>query len=195
MNEEKEDKIAKIAAAGGYLSIALLGAWKLMRGNRSKAKSAAWLLQPHTPSEMAALPLGAVRGDEPPTAPQLQDLTPGTAGAAPLDLLARAAAQDEKSEGLVNNESTLGDERPKSGPTKDAIEWMLANQSLESPLLLGWSRPQPDKLPLPTYAPAIMAFGIVLFAMGLATTWYVCVVGAIVFAVAAHRWTAQLQGE
>jgi hypothetical protein len=189
MNEQEEDKIAKVAVAGGYLSIALLGAWKLLRGNRSSAKRPAWLLQPHTPS--VALPPGAELGDEPPTAPQPQDLTPGTPGAAPLDLLARTATEEVKETG----ESALEQDWPNAGAPKDAIALVLAHQSLESPLIMGWSRPQPTKLPLPTYAPAIMAFGIVLFAMGLATTWYVCVVGAIVFAIAAHRWTAQLQGE
>ncbi len=191
MNEQEEDKIAKVAVAGGYLSIALLGAWKLLRGNKSNAQRPAWLLQPHTPGTIVVLPPGAELGDEPPTAPKLQDLTPGTPGAAPLDLLGRAAAEEAKQ----TNESALKQERPSASATEDAIESVLAHQSLERPLLIGWSRPQPTKLPLPTYAPAIMAFGIVLFAMGLATTWYVCVVGAIVFAIAANRWTAQLQGE
>jgi hypothetical protein len=31
--------------------------------------------------------------------------------------------------------------------------------------------------------------------MGLATVWYVCLVGSLVFAVAAWRWTGELQGE
>jgi hypothetical protein len=72
---------------------------------------------------------------------------------------------------------------------------LLERQSLESARLPGWALPMPDRLPVPTYAPAVMALGIVVFAMGLATTWYVCLVGASVFAVAAWRWAGELQGE
>ena len=80
-------------------------------------------------------------------------------------------------------------------PESSSVEGLLEYQSLASRRLAGWTVPQPQKLPVPTYSPAIMAFGIVVFAMGLATTWYVCVVGSLVFAVAAWRWTGELQGE
>ena len=76
--------------------------------------------------------------------------------------------------------------------TEDEV---LKRQSLDSKLLPGWHLPMPARLPVPTFAPAIMAMGIVFFVMGIVTKWYVCVVGIIVFAVATWRWVEELQGE
>jgi hypothetical protein len=97
----------------------------------------------------------------------------------PLDRVARLAGRSELPEPL--EPSSVGE--------------VLEQQSLMSDQLEGWSAAAPERLPIPTYAPAIMALGVVLFAMGLATVWYVCVVGSIVFAIAAWRWTGELQGE
>ena len=76
--------------------------------------------------------------------------------------------------------------------TEDEV---LKRQSLTSKLLPGWHLPAPEGLPVPTFAPAIMAMGIVFFVMGIVTTWYVCVAGIIVFAVATWLWVAELQGD
>jgi hypothetical protein len=114
--------------------------------------------------------------------PQLESLSLNTPGDAPLDRLARLAARNGYSElPLAPEHRSAGD--------------LLEHQSLASAPLEGWSVPEPARLPIPTYAPAIMALGIVLFAMGLATVWYVCVVGSLVFTIAAWRWTGELQGE
>jgi hypothetical protein len=109
----------------------------------------------------------------------LESLSLDTGGDAPLDRVARLAGQTELS---AATEHSSGGE-------------VLEHQSLAGEQLEGWSVPEPARLPIPTYAPAIMAFGIVLFAMGLATVWYVCVAGSLIFAIAAWRWTGELQGE
>jgi hypothetical protein len=118
---------------------------------------------------------------------ELESLSLSTPGDAPLDRLARIAA-DERRENPPP--------RDGSPPQREeSVEDVLQCQALESVRLPGWGEPKPDRLPVPTYAPAVMAFGIVIFAMGLATIWYVCVVGSLVFAVAAWRWVGELQGE
>ncbi|MGH9504127.1 MAG: hypothetical protein ACRD20_14845 [Terriglobales bacterium] len=74
-------------------------------------------------------------------------------------------------------------------------EEVLRTQSLDAAPLPGWSLPVPNSLPLPTFAPAIMAMGIVFVAMGFVSKWYVGGVGAVIFAVAARRWVEELQGD
>jgi hypothetical protein len=134
---------------------------------------------------------------------QLEDLSLETPGDAPLDRLSRRAAVEERQAvlsrpggGVDDPKSPLpqGPSQPWTTSSQNVID-LLERQSLEGAPLSGWARPLPERLPVPTYAPAVMALGIVVFAMGLATTWYVCLVGAAVFAVAAWRWTGQLQGE
>ncbi len=122
-----------------------------------------------------------------------------TPGAAPLDRLARTFNEEKREEeqgvDLTDRVPPFMPHSPRALPTAQAVSAVLSFQSLESEHLAGWHRPNPSELPLPTYAPAVMAFGIVIFAMGLATTWYVCVAGAVVFAIAAWRWTGELQGD
>ncbi len=119
--------------------------------------------------------------------PPLQSLSLSTPGDAPLDRIARMAS--------IPVDQGPPDPEPLTPSVYPRTEDVLEHQSLTDIHLDHWSVPEPARLPIPTYAPAIMAFGIVLFAMGLATIWYVCVVGSIVFAIAAWRWTAELQGE
>ena len=131
----------------------------------------------------------------------LESLSLKTPGDAPLDRVARDAAVDEKN--ATSSEAGLqpSNSPPPTGPPRpwthdsEIVTDVLRRQSLENERLAGWSKPAPDRLPVPTFAPAVMACGIVIFAMGLATVWYVCVAGSIVFAVAAWRWTGELQGE
>src|SRR5579875_2800656 len=106
---------------------------------------------------------------------ELESLSLSTPGDAPLDRLARIAAAEK------HEPPSLGG--GFSPPREESVEDVLQCQELESAPLPGWGEPQPDRLPVPTYAPAVMAFGVVIFAMGLATIWYVCVVGSLVFAV------------
>jgi hypothetical protein len=204
MDEEQKEKLAKAAVAGSYLSLAALAAWRGWRGTQPVAegqpsKSIARNLFPGlVRPRVERLPAPGVRaGDVAPTQPGLQDLSHGTPGAAALDRLARIAAAEEKQEAAgadTSAEIPPFTQAPREASI-DAVTRVLEHQSLDDELLAGWSRPRPGKLPVPTFAPAIMAFGIILFAMGLATTWYVCVVGSVVFAIAAWRWVGELQGE
>jgi hypothetical protein len=116
-----------------------------------------------------------------------ESLSLSTPADAPLDRLARIAADEKRTP------PSPRDAFPAQ--REESVEDVLQCQGLESARLPGWGEPKPDRLPVPTYAPAVMAFGIVIFAMGLATIWYVCVVGSLVFAVAAWRWVGELQGE
>jgi hypothetical protein len=147
-----------------------VGIWRVVRRQPPSAKSAEAERHSDTEPQFRTV--------------SLSSLSLKTPGNAPLDRIARIAAHPAR----------LEHDLPKP-PRKSSVEDLLEHQSLESDQLDGWSEPAPDHLPIPTYAPAIMAFGIVLFAMGLATIWYVCVAGSVVFAIAAWRWTGELQGE
>jgi hypothetical protein len=122
-----------------------------------------------------------------PSPVEFESLSLSTSGDAPLDRLARVAADEKRKPPSLRDGF--------SPQREESVEDVLQCQGLESARLPGWGEPKPDRLPVPTYAPAVMAFGIVIFAMGLATIWYVCVVGSLVFAVAAWRWVGELQGE
>jgi hypothetical protein len=194
MKERGERSAAAVSLIFGYLAIVGVGVCKAMKAEKppsNGAKSAG-------PGELR----GESRNGKNEREEKLQSLSLGTPGDAPLDRLARRAADEEREEERV--EATGGTReltRPKpTGPpqawTRDSpsVAEVLRHQSLESKPLEGWSIPMPERLPVPTFAPAVMALGIIIFAMGLATIWYVCVVGAIVFAIAAWRWTGELQG-
>ena len=58
-----------------------------------------------------------------------------------------------------------------------------------------WNEPQPASIPALTYAPATMALGIVIFALGLITRWYVALVGGVIFARAIWMWVGDLTDE
>ncbi len=131
--------------------------------------------------------------------PLLPSLSKSVPGIAPLDKLAR---ESEEENGTVDFASRVSAQISTRSVTTSAevtsrnhLDEVLAAQSLASARIPGWNQPTPDRLPVPTFAPAIMAMGIVVFAMGIVTTWYVCVVGVMVFAVATWRWVGELQGE
>jgi hypothetical protein len=56
----------------------------------------------------------------------------------------------------------------------------------------GWHIPQPSSLAAPSYAPAMVAFGIVFIALGAVTVWPLSVVGALIFALAIAKWIGEL---
>ena len=173
-----------------------------------KADAAAKSYAPEGKAETADKQEQAAQDDE-----HLESLSLKTPGNAPLDRLARQATFEKWQERLEKNapagESpksfapgvsvSSGRQESESGEfvqhEGNAQEEVLQHQALESGRLAGWNSPRPEKLPVPTFAPAVMALGIVIFAMGLATVWYVCTVGSIVFAVAAWRWVGELQGD
>lgn len=125
----------------------------------------------------------------------LESLSNTSDGDAPLDHLSRIAAKEESGSEAANLPVVADSLAPAQKSIIETQDEVLKRQSLDSKLLPGWHLPMPESLPVPTFAPAIMAMGIVFFVMGIVTKWYVCVVGIIVFAVATWRWVEELQGE
>jgi hypothetical protein len=56
----------------------------------------------------------------------------------------------------------------------------------------GWHVPVPSTLPVPTYAPVMIAFGIVFIALGAVTVWPLSIVGAFIFVFALAKWIGEL---
>ena len=56
-----------------------------------------------------------------------------------------------------------------------------------------WSKPKPDVIPRPTYAPAALAFGITLLFWGLITSPVVLGMGVLVFTVALVMWIGEMR--
>jgi hypothetical protein len=125
----------------------------------------------------------------------LESLSGSSEGDAALDRLSRLAAREESRSEAANLQVAADSPAPGLGGIRDTEDEVLKRQSLDSELFPGWHRPTPERLPVPTFAPAIMAMGIVFFVMGIVTKWYVCVAAIIVFAVATWLWVAELQGE
>jgi hypothetical protein len=200
MTENRQRTAVGVSLLFVYASIFATGMWRALRGKGGAAGVPELFPKAPLPFLARSKPELAAPAEE---TKQLEDLSLDTPGDAPLDRLARRAALEEREAVLIRPGGGVDD--PKSplpqGPSQpwthssENVADLLARQSLESPRLTGWSLPMPDRLPVPTYAPAVMALGIVIFAMGLATIWYVCVIGAVVFAVAAWRWAGELQGE
>ncbi|WP_419806172.1 hypothetical protein [Terriglobus sp.] len=56
----------------------------------------------------------------------------------------------------------------------------------------GWHVPHPTRLPIPTYAPVMTAFGIVFVALGAVTVWPLSIVGALIFVAGIAKWIGEL---
>jgi hypothetical protein len=187
MKKKVEKVVAAVVLAAGYGYLLGLGILRAVghKPSGGALRAVAKTKKPGQPEKPLAQESGlgeAALADE----NELQSLSLSVPGDAPLDRLARTGISERTGAGAA---ASAGVGRQAS------VEDVLNCQALESARIEGWSEPKPDRLPVPTYAPAIMAFGIVIFAMGLATVWYVCLVGSLVFAVAAWRWTGELQGE
>lgn len=59
----------------------------------------------------------------------------------------------------------------------------------------GWNEPRPAELPAPTYSPAVVAFGIIFIAFGVVTTYWVAIVGVVLFIVGIGKWIGELRHE
>jgi len=55
-----------------------------------------------------------------------------------------------------------------------------------------WHKPLPERLPQPSYAPALMAVGLMCLLWGAVTTWIVSAVGLVLGGVAARQWIGAL---
>jgi len=56
----------------------------------------------------------------------------------------------------------------------------------------GWTAPLPEKIPQPTFWPAAMALGTVLFLFGVVTLWPVSLSGLALIAVSLSKWIGEL---
>jgi hypothetical protein len=56
----------------------------------------------------------------------------------------------------------------------------------------GWAVPQPERVPAPTYQPAVMAMGVAFMLFGLVTSYAFCTAGGVLFAIALVNWIGEL---
>ncbi|MBM3461517.1 MAG: hypothetical protein FJX76_05400 [Armatimonadetes bacterium] len=56
-----------------------------------------------------------------------------------------------------------------------------------------WTTPLPAHIPGPTYAPAILSLGMVMFAAGPVTSWFVSAVGLVVVGVGIWAWLGEIR--
>lgn len=57
------------------------------------------------------------------------------------------------------------------------------------------SKPRPERLPLPTYTPAIVAAGVVLVAWGAVTTLAIVILGLVLLVVGLAGWFVEIRRE
>jgi len=53
---------------------------------------------------------------------------------------------------------------------------------------ISWHAPLPEKIPEPTYWPALLAFGVVLILWGLVSTWLISLAGIIITGFSLAGW-------
>jgi hypothetical protein len=56
----------------------------------------------------------------------------------------------------------------------------------------GWSVPRPERIPRPTYWPAIMALAIAFMLFGVVTSWIFTGTGAAMFVLSLGKWIGEL---
>ena len=66
---------------------------------------------------------------------------------------------------------------------------------LDEPLRPGWSRPRPEKIPRPTYWPAIVGLGITLTFWGMISTIFLGATGVIFLIIGITGWVWELMYE
>ena len=57
------------------------------------------------------------------------------------------------------------------------------------------TKPRPERLPAPTYAPAIVAAALVLIAWGAVTTVAIALLGLVLLVVGLTGWFAEIRRE
>ena len=62
----------------------------------------------------------------------------------------------------------------------------------ERPSRDGWSAPLPERIPRPTYWPAIMALAIAFMLFGIVTSWAFTAVGFVMFVLSLAKWIGEL---
>jgi hypothetical protein len=67
-----------------------------------------------------------------------------------------------------------------------------ANPDAETVSRENWSVPRPEKIPPPTYWPAIMALAIAFMLFGVVTSWAFTATGAVMFVISLGKWIGEL---
>ena len=60
---------------------------------------------------------------------------------------------------------------------------------------ISWHEALPEKIPEPTYWPAMLAFGIVLIFWGLVSTWLISLAGVIITGFSLAGWIGAMIDE
>jgi hypothetical protein len=79
-------------------------------------------------------------------------------------------------------------EEPSMGPAD-------ADRRPGDELPAGWSVPQPETLPEPSYWPFVLAAGIVVSFWGIVTSLVISLVGIVMIAAALTGWVGELRHE
>ncbi len=112
------------------------------------------------------------------------------------DLIEAGHEIHETLETSADSEQQHPREALESGAVIDnKLEQIEPKQSSTAELPPGWNLARPHKLPRPTYWPAVLAGGVVVFAWGPPTSWTVSVVGAVVSIIAIRGWIGELRHE
>ena len=56
-----------------------------------------------------------------------------------------------------------------------------------------WNKPLPERLPRPSYAPPLLAVGLMCLLWGTVTTWIISMIGIVIAGVACARWIGDLR--
>lgn len=59
----------------------------------------------------------------------------------------------------------------------------------------GWSRPQPDTVPRPTFMPAVTAVGVTCIFWGFVTSMLITLLGMVLFGIGVGGWIRELRNE
>ncbi len=100
-----------------------------------------------------------------------------------------APVEDSNRNDASDNPAAREPEAPLALPAPDAH---FEDAQLLTQHTPGWHVPHPTRLPVPTYAPAMTAFGIVFIALGAVTVWPLSVVGVVIFVLAIAKWIGEL---
>lgn len=73
------------------------------------------------------------------------------------------------------------------------MEKATTEQPAQDALPPGWSLPKPETLPHPTYAPIMLAAGIILLLWGVVTSWMVSLAGLGLLTLALIIWIGALR--
>ena len=129
----------------------------------------------------------------------LRDLAGGAAigGAIALAAAIRDMARRRHPAAAPGRAAQVGGGAIASDAAADLATGEPAENAAERPraplqLRPGWQAVEREALPRPTYWPAALAFALVLVAWGIATTYLISIIGAILLAISLAGWIGEL---